>query len=147
MNARRTPELSLSSLPSSSRVILAAGGLVWETAAQERLCIIHRPRYDDWSLPKGKWEVGESLEECAVREIFEETACRVALGPFLDIVRYSVKGASKFVFFWHMTLAERGRFTSNEEVDRMEWVRPEEAMARFTHEHERELVRRHLGSK
>ncbi|MGE3107066.1 MAG: NUDIX hydrolase [Phycisphaerales bacterium] len=127
-------------LPASSRVILAAGGVLWESEAKQRLCIIHRPRYDDWSLPKGKWEPGETLEECAIREIDEETRCQVMLGAFIDVVRYGVKGSMKFVFFWHMTTVGRSRFEPNEEVDRLEWVTPGEAMTRLTHAHEKTLL-------
>ncbi len=133
---------AISILSASSRVILAAGGMLWETEARERLCIVHRPRYDDWSMPKGKWEPGETLEACAVREIFEETGCHVALGPFGDIVRYTVKGSAKFVFYWHMTLVGPGRFVPNDEVDVMLWATIEEAQRRLTHRHEVDLIER-----
>lgn len=134
----------LADLPPESRVILAAGGIVWSSADRHSLCIIHRPRYDDWSLPKGKLEVGESLEACAAREIHEETGLVVSLGPFADIVRYVVKGSHKFVYFWHMTVDKAATFKPNEEVDQLEWVSVNEACRRLTHAHEVDLLRRNV---
>lgn len=136
------PTLKLADLPPESRVILAAGGLLWQSASRERLCIIHRPRYDDWSMPKGKWDPRESLEQCAVREIHEETGCTAALGAFADLVRYTTGGSAKFVFYWHMTLIHAPTFAPNDEVDVLEWVSIEDAQRRLTHRHEVDLILR-----
>ena len=73
-----------------SEITQAAGGVVWRrnTADEVEIAIIHRPRYDDWSLPKGKLDSGETLIACAYREIMEETGLSVQLGPFIGEIEY-----------------------------------------------------------
>lgn len=124
-------------------VIQAAGGLVWRGG---RLAVIHRPKRRDWSLPKGKLESGETFPDAAVREVAEETGCRARLGDFAGYTLYRVKRRRKLVLFWHMFVAGSCRFEPNGEVDRLEWLRPSEAIARLDHEVERRLVRSALGT-
>ena len=124
-------------------MIQAAGGLVWRGG---RLAVIHRPKRRDWSLPKGKLESGETFPDAAVREVAEETGCRARLGDFAGYTLYRVKRRRKLVLFWHMFVAGSCRFEPNGEVDRLEWLRPSEAIARLDHEVERRLVRSALGT-
>ncbi|ELZ87159.1 NTP pyrophosphohydrolase [Haloferax elongans ATCC BAA-1513] len=118
----------------------AAGGLLRRDDGA--LCLVHRPRYDDWSLPKGKLEPGETLAETAVREVHEETDCTVDCGRFAGRYEYAVDANPKGVFVWHMQLAEEHPFDSDDEVDARAWLQPTAALDRLTYENERELVRR-----
>ncbi|CQR49199.1 MULTISPECIES: NUDIX hydrolase [Haloferax] len=124
----------------------AAGGLLRRDDG--RLCLVHRPRYDDWSLPKGKLEPGETLVETAVREVREETRCAVDCGRFAGRYEYRVPddagtpGGPKGVFVWHMRVADERPFEPDGEVDARRWVTPAEALERLSYETERALVRR-----
>jgi 8-oxo-dGTP diphosphatase len=118
--------------------VQAAGGLVVDDG---RVLLVHRPRYDDWSLPKGKLDPGESFEEAALREVEEETGLRCTLGEELEPVRYTDdRGRPKVVRYWAMRVAERAPFQPNEEVDELVWLPPAEAVQRLTYPHDRELV-------
>ncbi len=123
--------------------IQAAGGLVWRGG---RLAVIHRPKHRDWSLPKGKLEPGETFPDAALREVAEETGCRARLGAFAGYTLYRVKRRPKLVLFWHMFAEGACRFEANGEVDRLEWLRPSEALAKLNHEVERRLLRSALGT-
>jgi 8-oxo-dGTP pyrophosphatase MutT (NUDIX family) len=126
----------------STQILYAAGGLLWRTVGNQRLlAVVHRPRYDDWSLPKGKLKPGEDFETAALREVEEETGCRALLDRPAGIVRYRVEGAGKEVRFWHMYLQEEGAFRPSEEVDRLEWLTIAEALDRLSYADERELLR------
>jgi 8-oxo-dGTP diphosphatase len=119
-------------------VIEAAGGAVWRVSGRDRLkvVVIHRPRYDDWSLPKGKLHPGETHLDAALREIHEETGLRCEPGPSLPDVRYiDRKGRPKRVRYWAMQ-AVGGGFAPNPEVDEIRWVRVEEAADRLTYTHD-----------
>ncbi|ELZ70306.1 NTP pyrophosphohydrolase [Haloferax volcanii DSM 14919] len=124
----------------------AAGGLLRRDDG--RLCLVHRPRYDDWSLPKGKLEPGETLVETAVREVREETRCEVDRGRFAGRYEYRVpddaetQSGPKGVFVWHMRVVDEHQFEPDAEVDARQWVTPVEALQRLTYETERALVRR-----
>ena len=105
------------------------------------VCILHRPRHNDWSLPKGKVEGSESLSETAHRETVEETGSEVALGPPLPGQRYRVEGRLKTVSYWLGQARPGGPgFKSNREVDRIEWVTPARAKSRLSYARDRELV-------
>jgi len=131
--------------------IRAAGGVVWRNSARTNgdakveIAIIHRPRYDDWSIPKGKLAPGESEIEGAVREVFEETGFRIRLGRPLGHVRYMKATGDgerpKIVRYWAMQ-AESGCFTPNREVDELRWVSFNEAQELLTHEHDLDVLQR-----
>jgi 8-oxo-dGTP diphosphatase len=103
---------------------------------------VHRPRRDDWSLPKGKLDEGESWEQAALREVREETACEGRIVGFAGAVSYLARRAPKIVLYWHMALVREGRFEANEEIDEVAWLAPDAALKRVDYEGDRRLVRR-----
>ncbi len=120
-----------------ARTIEAAGGVVEQGG---RIAIVHRPRYDDWSLPKGKLNKSESAERAALREVQEETGLSCELVEELDAVSYSDnRGRPKTVRYWRMTVLS-GEFQANDEVDELRWLKKPEALALLSYEHDRELV-------
>lgn len=120
--------------------IRAAGGVVVDDAG--RVLVVHRPRYDDWSLPKGKLDDGETSEAAALREVEEETGWRCELGDELPPVRYDVNGRLKEVRWWVMRpLSEAPPEERDAEVDELVWLAPDEAAARVTYPHDAELIR------
>ena len=118
--------------------VRAAGGVV--QSEDGRIAVVHRPRYDDWSLPKGKLDPGEDYEEAALREVREETGLECELGAELSSTSYhDRKGRSKLVRYWLMyPLA--GEFEPNDEVDELRWLTPSEAAARLTYPHDAALI-------
>jgi 8-oxo-dGTP diphosphatase len=117
--------------------VKAAGGLVRRDG---RIAVVHRPRYDDWSLPKGKLDPGETWEEAALREVREETGLECELGDELSSTRYhDRKGRSKLVRYWLMDPVE-GEFAPNDEVDELRWLTPAEAAALLTYPRDKELA-------
>lgn len=128
-------------------VIHAAGGVLWRQAANGNgsgepveVAIIHRPRYDDWSIPKGKLNPGEIELEGAVREIAEETGYRVTVGRPLGEVKYIKEGRPKTVRYWAMR-AEGGIFTPSREVDELRWLPARDAIGLLTTERDRDLLK------
>jgi 8-oxo-dGTP diphosphatase len=118
--------------------VRAAGGLI---VRDGRIAVVHRPRYDDWSLPKGKLDPGESSEDAAVREVQEETGLHARITGELDATRYrDRKGRDKTVRWYRMEVDDEGAFDPNDEVDELRWVTPEEAVALLTYDHDRALV-------
>jgi 8-oxo-dGTP diphosphatase len=104
------------------------------------VAIVHRPKYGDWTLPKGKLDSDESFEEAALREVLEETGLRCELGEELGSTTYTdAKGRPKVVRYWGMTPVS-GTFQPNDEVDELRWVTPEEARRLLTYERDRGLV-------
>ena len=122
--------------------VRSAGGVPRrERDGRPEVAVIHRPEYDDWSLPKGELNPGEGWEEAAVREVEEETGLRCRLGAELPPAEYlDEKGRPKLVRYWVMT-PEDGDFRPTEEVDELRWLPRDEALALMTYEHDRELVR------
>ncbi|EFV14454.2 NUDIX hydrolase [Segniliparus rugosus] len=128
---------------SSRQEIRAAGGVLWRHAdegAEPLVALIHRPHYDDWTLPKGKVDPGEIPPVAAVREIAEETGARAELGPFLATVHYPAQGSSKRVDYWAAWAASAPEFVPNDEVDLLEWVTVDEAHKRLSHDLDREVL-------
>jgi 8-oxo-dGTP pyrophosphatase MutT (NUDIX family) len=118
--------------------VRAAGGIV---ARDEDVLVVHRPKYDDWTFPKGKAEEGESDEDCALREVLEETGLRCALEEELGATHYvDAKGRPKRVRWWRMRpLADDG-FTANDEVDELRWVDRDAAADLLTYPRDRALL-------
>lgn len=123
--------------------IRAAGCVLWRRTASSpdllEFALVHRPKYDDWSLPKGKLHRGESERDAAVREVHEETGLRCVLGPALTTSRYLVNGQPKTVSYWTAEALD-GAFEANDEVDRLLWLPPEEARAHLSHSRDAELL-------
>ena len=114
---------------------------MWRVVDGEvRVVVVHRPKYDDWTFPKGKLDPGESDEEAAHREVAEETGLDCVLGRELPAVRYrDSKGRSKLVRYWEMTVAD-GHFARNAEVDRLEWLPLAEVGHRLTYDHDQAVL-------
>lgn len=126
-----------------NKVIRAAGGIVWRKSGPGavEVLLVHRPRYDDWTFPKGKTDPDEPLPLTAVREIAEETGYRVRLGHPLPEVGYRVRGGLKQVSYWVCRLVDdETTFHPNREVDAIRWVAPREARKRLTYAHDRTLL-------
>jgi len=120
----------------------AAGGLVWrrDPSSGIEVLLVHRPRYDDWSFPKGKCDRGEAFLDTAVREVGEETGLTVHLGPELPEVRYfDHKDRPKLVRYWAMTVTG-GTFEANDEVDEVRWESVGKARDLLTYPHDIELL-------
>ena len=125
----------------NAEVIEAAGGILWHhNQGYREVAIIHRPRYDDWTLPKGKRESGESWQETALREVFEETGCKAKLDSFAGSLSYPVGGIAKIILFWNMVVDDIASFAPNLEVDELIWVPFEEAIQLLTYEGEKNLL-------
>ncbi len=123
-------------------MIEAAGGVVWRTTRKSQLefLVIHRPRYRDWSLPKGKLRRRESALHCALREVREETGLRCAVGDELPEALYDDrKGRAKRVRYWAMQELA-GEFRRNHEVDKLRWVRIDRAADTLTYDHDLVVV-------
>jgi 8-oxo-dGTP diphosphatase len=120
----------------------AAGGVVTRTSDDGvEVCLVHRPEYDDWTLPKGKLDPGESFEEAALREVWEETGLRCRLGEELEPVRYrDRKDRLKVVRYWRMKVLTDEGFVANDEVDEVRWVPLPAAVDLLTYERDRALV-------
>ncbi len=119
----------------------AAGGVVLRPGEEGcEVCVVHRPRYGDWTLPKGKLEPDETFEDAALREVEEETGLRCELGRELASTHYiDGKGRPKIVRYWLMEVLG-GEFEPNDEVDELRWMTAHEAVEALTYERDRELV-------
>jgi 8-oxo-dGTP pyrophosphatase MutT (NUDIX family)/phosphohistidine phosphatase SixA len=129
-------------MPSSkpgSRLIKAAGGVAWRPGpdGEPEILLVHRKKYDDWSLPKGKTEPGEALPATAVREVREESGARLALGRRLNSVRYNVGGRPKRVHYWAaQVLSVDDRAVPNSEVDEVAWLPASRAVEKVSYAHD-----------
>jgi 8-oxo-dGTP pyrophosphatase MutT (NUDIX family)/phosphohistidine phosphatase SixA len=123
--------------------VLAAGAVVFRPGKD--VLLIHRPRYDDWSFPKGKLDPGEHVAAAAVREVAEETGLRVRLGPPLAEQQYTLEnGNRKVVSYWVGRVVgddDVSGYAPNNEVDAVEWVAYDKALDRLTHDHDRDTLR------
>lgn len=131
----------------SHGLILAAGGIVERSSGRgPEIALIRRIRYgDEWSLPKGKVKEKESPWEAAVREVEEETGCSVELGAFAGTTQYKHGQQPKVVLFWRMKVTGDCAFQPSDEVKELQWLLPEEAVARLTHNDEKNLIARTYG--
>lgn len=123
--------------------VRAGGGVVWrrDGPGPVRILVVHRPRYDDWSLPKGKCDRGETDEDCARREVREETGLTCRLGPELPATRYrDNKGRDKTVRYWAMEPVADGGFTPNAEIDEIRWLPLPEAVELLSYDHDRPVA-------
>jgi 8-oxo-dGTP diphosphatase len=120
--------------------VKAAGGVVLDEGGF--VVLVHRPKYDDWTLPKGKLHPGESFEEAALREVEEETGLRCRLVRELPSIEYAdAKGRSKTVRYWLMEVDAETGFVPGDEVDELRRLPPEEALALLTYERDHDVVR------
>jgi 8-oxo-dGTP diphosphatase len=122
--------------------VRAAGCVLWRRSPLDgtlEICLVHRPKYDDWSHPKGKLKRAEDPLACALREVAEETGCAAAPGPPLPTAHYEADGRPKQVDYWAAE-ATSGSFTPSDEVDRVLWLPPAAARTRLTHPRDRLLV-------
>jgi 8-oxo-(d)GTP phosphatase len=127
-----------------SEAILAAGAVLWRTAAQEadgpqiEVLLVHRPKYDDWSLPKGKREPGEHMLLTAVREVFEETSVRPVLGPRLATAEYLARDRPKQVDYWSAVGADQA--APSHEIDAVSWVPLGRAPERLSYPQDADVI-------
>jgi len=120
--------------------IHAAGAVLWRPAAAgAEVALVHRPHHQDWSLPKGKVDPGESRARTAVREIAEETGFGAVLGRHLATVRYPVGDDRKVVDYWEARAGE-GTFTPNGETDELRWLPPEQAAGLLSYDSDRDVL-------
>ncbi|WP_240509046.1 NUDIX hydrolase [Streptomyces agglomeratus] len=122
--------------------VLAAGCVLWRRSPFDgglEICLVHRPKYDDWSHPKGKLKRGEDALAGALREVLEETGHHCAPGAELPTMRYVANGRPKRVSYWAAEATE-GDFTPGDEVDRILWLSPTAARNRLTQPRDRDLV-------
>lgn len=131
--------------------VYAAGGVLWRRVDDKlRVLLIHRTRYRDLTLPKGKVDPGESLVETAVREIFEETGIRVALGLPVGVSRYRLaKGREKIVHYWAAEATEdairTSSFVPGKEIAALEWVSPKRALSELSYPVDVEIMENFLS--
>jgi 8-oxo-dGTP diphosphatase len=126
-------------------VVQAAGGVVWRRSPADPstidVVLVHRPKYDDWSLPKGKLDAGETDEQAALREVEEETGLRCRLGAELPSVDYvDNRGRPKHVRYWAMTVAAQIERPPDDEVDEWRWLAEATVLARLTYERDRMVI-------
>jgi 8-oxo-(d)GTP phosphatase len=129
---------------SGSKAVPAAGAVLWRPngdPASPEIALIHRPRYDDWSLPKGKVDPGETEPVTAVREVHEETGYSSHLGRRLAAVSYPVEQGIKKVRYWAARRVD-GEFSPNAEVDELKWLPVAEALKQLEYPHDRKVLRR-----
>ena len=123
-------------------VIKAAGGVLCRSGASGKteIVIVHRPGYDDWTLPKAKTDPDETPEECALREVREETGYKCELLRPLGCTAYvDRRGRNKVACYWVMKVLS-GRFRPGGEVDRLLWVSIPDAIRRLTYERDKTLL-------
>jgi 8-oxo-dGTP diphosphatase len=122
--------------------VFAAGAVLWRHGVSgPELALVHRPRYDDWSFPKGKLDAGESMPFAAAREVAEETGITCRLGALLADVRYPVAEGSKLVRYWAAE-SRGGEFVPNHETDELRWLGADAAAGLLSYDHDRVVLGR-----
>ena len=127
-----------------SETVLAAGGVVWRRNENKKIevVIVHRPKYDDWSFPKGKADLKEALIACAFREILEETNITTQFGPFIGQVEYQTSEGLKQVSFWAAKAIDVKAFNANSEVDQVKWVEISEVKQILSMDSDKEILKK-----
>jgi len=135
--------MSKSEIGENTSDIMAAGAVLYRVNQDEfEIALIHRPRYDDWSFPKGKIEFGESFLATARREVLEETGYAAKFGPLIAEIQYLAEGAPKRVKYWAAhAISEPKSIADIEEVDLLEWHSLKSAKAKLTHEEDRKVLK------
>lgn len=125
-----------------ARPTFASGAVLWRqvNGGELEIAVVHRPRYDDWSLPKGKVDPGENLPGTAIREIKEETGFDATLGWLLGYVHYPVSSRTKVVYYWTAEVTS-GEFIKNDEVDELRWVSVETAHELLSYDVDSQVVK------
>lgn len=128
----------------SENSITAAGALVWRRNEEDQIeiALVHRPKYDDWSIPKGKIEGNEALIACAYREVVEETGFGVRFGPKLGEISYRTENGLKTVTYWSARFLHIEGTPNPQEVDEVRWILASEVKEFLTRDSDREILRR-----
>jgi 8-oxo-dGTP pyrophosphatase MutT (NUDIX family) len=130
----------VAALRRSAPIVRAAGGVVWRVhKGKIEVALVHRPRYDDWTLPKGKLAAGETELAAAVREVDEELGSQVAVSRRITTITYPIDSACKRVTYWVMKHTG-GEFEPNNEVDDVQWLRPKHARGALSYHVDREVL-------
>ena len=123
-------------------VIQAAGGILWiKEDSEKKIAVVHRHKHNDWSLPKGKVDPGESWKKAALREVLEETGCVSKIIKFAGTISYLLDGKPKVVLFWHMKVKSKDSGKMNGEVDEVRWLTVDEAAELLDYPDEIDLIR------
>ena len=126
----------------SGDVVRGAGAVVSRRGPEgPEILLVHRPKYDDWSFPKGKCEPGETDEACALREVAEETDLEIQLGDELPSTSYVSRGGPKRVRYWLSETDGAAAAQPRNEVDELAWLRPGEVADRLSYAHDLEVLR------
>jgi 8-oxo-dGTP diphosphatase len=130
-------------LTATERLVRASGGVVSRARDGEtEILLVHRPKYDDWSLPKGKRDPAETDEQCAVREMEEETGLRCRLGrELLPTVYPDAHGRAKLVRYWAMSIVSERAFVPGNEIDDLRWVSADDVAEVLSYERDVEVMR------
>jgi 8-oxo-dGTP diphosphatase len=127
----------------ADELVRAAGGVVHrDDRGRTEVLLVHRPKYDDWTFPKGKLDPGETFEDAAVREVEEEAGIRGVLGPELVSTRYvDTRGRPKVVRWWAMALADAGgHVAADNEIDEVVWLSIDDARERLSYDRDHALL-------
>lgn len=138
----RSASAKVRAVPTEQDIVRAAGGVVLRDApgGRREVAVVHRPGRDDWSLPKGKLTEDESFEDCALREVQEETGLRCRLSRFVGSTQYrDRRDRPKVVAYWLMEALD-GEFVPSDEVDEMRWLELTIAQRALTYERDRDLL-------
>jgi len=123
-------------------MIRSAGGILTKNINDsEHILVIHRKRYDDWSLPKGKCLESETYEQAAIREIKEETGIDAEIVKHLKDIFYSAKGEKKITVYFLMKIINENEFIQNDETDMISWLRIDEALNLLSYDELKSLIK------